>query len=253
MVTDYSEHIARFYDILYARLRDDADNAYYVRKILAAKGPVLEAGVGTGRIFVNALGKGADIYGFDVSPAMVEVLKKKIPSAEHRRVWVDDIRSYKSPMKYTLILAPFRVFSHVLTVADQLEALNNVNSHLAPRGTFIFDLYVPNPGILAEGFDEVKDFDGEYAPGHYLRRFTTMDADVVNQISEVKMKFVWDEDGKERVAAWETKMRYYCRYELEHLIALSDLRLDKICGDFADRPLNRDSKEFIVFCSKGTS
>jgi SAM-dependent methyltransferase len=252
-VTDYSEHFARFYDILYAKIRDDADNSYYIKKILAAKGHVLEAGAGTGRIFVNALNKGADIYGFDVSPAMIEVLKKKIPPDEHHRVWVDDIRSFKSPMRYSLILAPFRVFSHVLTVEDQLRALNNVNRHLATGGIFIFDLFVPNPGILAEGFDEVKDFDGEYAPGHYLRRFTTMDADVVNQISEVKMKFAWDEDGKEREETWETKMRYYCRYELEHLVALSDLSLDKICGDFADRPLNRDSKEFIVYCTKGTS
>jgi len=60
---DYPEFLARFYDLIYAKVRNGVDNEFYLRKIAAAKGPALEVGVGTGRIFIEALKRGADIYG----------------------------------------------------------------------------------------------------------------------------------------------------------------------------------------------
>ncbi|MBN3036255.1 MAG: class I SAM-dependent methyltransferase [Bacteroidales bacterium] len=48
-------------------------------------GPVLETGTGTGRFFPDALGKGADIHGIDISPAMLDILKRRLPETEHHR------------------------------------------------------------------------------------------------------------------------------------------------------------------------
>jgi len=57
----YPDVFARFYDVIYDQIRSETDHDYFLKKILAAKGPVLEVGVGTGRFFIEALSKGADI------------------------------------------------------------------------------------------------------------------------------------------------------------------------------------------------
>jgi len=248
----YPEFFARFYDVLYAKLRVGEDDHFYLRKIAESKGPVLELGVGTGRFFIDALNSGADIYGIDVSPEMIHVLKKKLEKKDHHRVQVQDARVLDLGMKFDLILGPFRVLSHVIETSDQLSLLNQVNKHLNPDGIFIFDLYVPNLSMLLKGINNLTDFDSEYEKGKKLKRIVNMHADLINQISHVNMKLIWDENNEEVQKDWNFKMRYFFRFELEHLIKRSNLELIQIYGDFKGNGLNSDSKEFIVVCRKGT-
>lgn len=248
--SEYPDFFARFYDTIYDQIRHDADHEYFLNKMLKVKGPVLEVGVGTGRFFIEALNQGVDVYGIDISPSMVEVLKGKLPTEEHHRVSVQDLCQLNLDKKFDLIIAPFRVFMHILEVEDQLKALNKVFDHLNPGGQFIFDLFVPNLKMLLEGLDNFNDFDGEYEPGKKLNRYSSMNADLINQISHVTFKFVWDEGGKEISKEWKTDMRFFFRYEIEHLIKQSKLELVKIFGDFKGNELNQDSKEFVIV-SKG--
>lgn len=246
----YPDYFARFYDVIYDHIRNEADHDYFMKHILAEKGPVLEVGVGTGRFFKEALDKGADIYGIDFSPAMIEVLKKKLPEQEHFRVEVKDICEMKSKRKYSLIVAPFRVFMHILTLKQQLAALSNIYDHLLPGGKFIFDLFIPNLKMLADGVDNMNDFNGEYEPGKKLQRFTSMYADPVNQMSYVTFRFVWQEEGKEHSKSWNTHFRFFFRYELELILSKSKFTKYKIYGDFGGNELTKDSKEFVVVCVK---
>ena len=246
----YPVFFARFYDTIYDQVRDAKDHQYFMNRIFDTTGPILEIGVGTGRLFLDALNKGADIYGIDISPAMFEILKNKLPEKDHHRIEVQDICTFNLDQKFDLIIAPFRVFMHLLTVEDQFKALDRVFAHLNPDGSFIFDLFVPNLKMLHEGLDHVKDFEGEYSPGKKLTRYSSMQADLINQISHVTFKFVWDEDGLEKTEEWKTDLRFFFRYEIEHLIKQSKLKLVNIFGDFQKHELNKQSKEFIVVCKK---
>lgn len=246
----YPEFFARFYDVLYEKLRGGEDSKYYQRKIAETQGPVLELGVGTGRFFIEALNNGADIYGIDLSPEMIRVLKKKLDNKDHHRIAVQDARFFDFKRKFKLIIAPFRMFSHVIDVTDQLKVLNQVNKHLAPDGIFIFDLYVPNLSMLSKGIHDLADFDGEYEQGRKLKRIVNMHADLITQISHVNMKLIWQENERRIEKDWNFKMRYFFRFELEHLIERSKLNLVRIYGDFDENKLQSGSKEFIVVCSK---
>jgi predicted TPR repeat methyltransferase len=124
----------------------------------------LEVGVGTGRIFRRALAAGADIYGLDNSPSMLKYLKKYLPTHEYHRLSQQSAVDFSYDRRFDLIIAPFRVFSHLVKVEDQLLALRNIKKHLSEKGLLIFDLYVPDPKILAEGISEIMDFSGDYAP-----------------------------------------------------------------------------------------
>lgn len=119
-----------------------------------------------------------------------------------------------------------------------------------PGGRFIFDLYVPNLNLLLNGIRNQTDFEGEYENGKKLIRVTSMKADVINQLSHVQMNFIWDEDGLQHEAEWDFKMRFFFRYEIEHLIRLSKLKLETIYGDYQRNGLNQDSKDFVIVCSR---
>jgi len=250
MSDPYPDVVARFYDAVYARVRDGVDNDYYLGKMAGASGPVLEVGVGTGRLFCEARRRGTDVWGIDLSPAMIERLRSKLPPEDHARVWVDEAVTMRTDRRFTLALAPFRVLSHVPAVEDQIRLLDNLHDHLLPGGTLIFDLYVPSLRLLLDGLDEHLDFDGEHAPGQRLRRYLTARSDLVRQVTSARMTFVWDEAGEEKRADWEFEMRFFFRWEIEHLVARSKMCLVAMHGDFAEGPLDESSREFVVVCRR---
>ena len=247
----YNETITRFYDTVYENPPQlIAGMKYYLDEIKNTNGAVLEAGVGTGRIFLPAIESGADIYGIDYSKNMLAVLKTKLPVKEHYRVWVDDIRNFDSGKAFSLVISPFRVFQHLLTIEDQLNALNSIYNVLEPGGRLIFDVFNPDLKRITHPFENVLEFDGEYLPGHKLQRFFSVKYDNLIQQMDLTFKFIWEEGGLEKTDTFSTKLRYYFRYELENLIGRTNFKLEKIYGDFERSELNSKSNEFIVMCRK---
>jgi SAM-dependent methyltransferase len=250
MMTAYPDYVARFYDVVYAKVRGAVDRDYYAGKLAACRGHSLEVGAGTGRIFLEALKRGADVYATDSSAEMVSILRAKLDPRDHHRVRRCDLVDMSLGKRFDLIVAPFRVLSHVVAVEDQLRALDTVHDHLNPGGAFIFDLYVPSLKLLVEGLPPTVDFDGEYAPGLRLKRTVSAASDLIAQITSVTMTFEWDEEGLSRSASWSFPMRFYFRHEIEHLVARSKLRLAAIYGDYSESSLDSSSKEFLVHCKR---
>lgn len=247
MSEPYPDFVARFYDAVYAQLRDDVDNDYYLRKIMAAVGPVLEIGVGTGRLFAEGLRRGADIHGVDLSSHMVERCRERLAPGDRQRVWVDDAVHLRTDRRFGLVVAPFRVLSHIPEPEDQLRLMNSVHGLLDPGGIFIFDVYVPNLKLLLEGLPETCDFDGEHSPGRRLRRLVSaVPADLARQTSRVRMQFEWDDDGGKQRDEWTFDMRYFFRFELEHLMERSRLQLEALHGDFEEGPLTPESADYVI-------
>lgn len=251
MIHNYPAYFARFYDIIYHHLRDGDDHAFFMNKIQGSGGKILEAGVGTGRFFMDALEQGTDIYGFDISASMLSVLNGKLEKDQQYRVSQQNIIDFHYDFQFDLIIAPFRVIMHIIDKEDQLQALNNIHKHLKPGGKFIFDTFVPNPDYLVEGFNNVTDFEGEYAPGYLLRRIVSTKPDLINQLINVTFRIEWEEDGDVKVENWTFPLRFFFRYELEHLIDRSAFNYYEILGDYQENELKKDSKEFIAVCRKG--
>ena len=246
----YPGPFARFYDLIYHSMRDSVDHEYFQNEIGRTGGKILEIGVGTGRLFTDALNRGADIYGIDISRHMIEVLLGKINKAQHYRISLQNIIDFSFDFRFDLIIAPFRVIMHLTEKDEQIRALNNVFKHLNKNGRFIFDAFVPDLKHLITGFDNYTDFEGEYEPGKKIRRIVTTKPDLISQIIQVTFRLEWDEDNSVKQYDWEVPLRFFFRYELEHLLERSDFREYKILGDYQGNELNRDSKEFIVVCRK---
>ncbi|MDZ4713574.1 MAG: class I SAM-dependent methyltransferase [bacterium] len=246
----YNECISRFYDIVYERPAFTPALNFYLNEISQTNGASLEIGVGTGRIFARALDSGADIYGIDQSDLMLEKLKAKISPEEYARVTIQDVREFKLDKKFELIIAPFRMFSHLVKVEDQLKALKRIYEHLETGGRFIFDVFVPDLNRLLKDVDNVKEFEGEYEPGKKLERYASIKYDNINQMSNLTFKFVWDENGGTKTDECYFPFRYYHRFEIENLIARAGFRLEKIYGGFEKKDLDERSTDFVVVCIK---
>jgi SAM-dependent methyltransferase len=246
----YPESFARFYDVIYHTQRDGVDNEYFLNEIKKTKGKVLEAGVGTGRLFTSALKSGADVYGLDISPSMIEILKQKLNKDEHKRISHQNIIDFRYDLKFDLIIAPFRVMMHLLDKNEQISAINNAYEHLNEGGRFIFDAFIPDLRQLINGLSNVTDFEGEYAEGKKIKRIVSTVPDLIRQVINVKFHLEWEEDDGIKQSVWITPLRYFFRYELEHLVERSRFKSYRIAGDYEGNELNSTSREFIVICTK---
>lgn len=247
---EYPQHFARFYDIIYFAQRDPADKDFYLEQIGSTEGKILEAGVGTGRLFKTALVEGADIYGIDTGRAMLAELYDKIDPKEHHRISRQSIVDFHFGFRFNLVIAPFRVMSHILKKEDQLKALNNIYNHLKPGGIFIFDAFVPDLKYIRKGFKNFVDFEDEDERGNKVTRTVTTRPDLIRQIIEAEFTLRWEENGKTKRESWAFPLRFFFRYELEHLAERSLFESYRIFGDFQDGPLTKKSKEFVVVCQK---
>lgn len=250
MISVYPPAFARFYDTIYHHMRDDVDNEYFQNLIRSTKGKALEIGVGTGRLFMNALNQGADIHGLDISPSMLEILFLKINKDQHYRITKQNIIDFKFDFRFYLIIAPFRVIMHLLDKEDQIKAINNVYNHLNSNGKFVFDVFVPDLKQLINGINNQMDFEGEYAPGLKLRRIVSTVPDLISQTIEVNFHLEWEDGNELKEDNWKVPLRFFFRFELEHLIERTRFESYKIYGDYAGSELNKDSKEFVVVCQK---
>lgn len=250
MNNTYPKNFARFYDTIYHNLRDAVDNEYFQNEIKLARGRVLEIGVGTGRLFTNALDQGADIYGLDVSEAMLDVLYRKLQKEHHFRIGLQNLIDFSFNFKFDLIIAPFRVIMHLLETDDQLKAIDNIYDHLNDNGRFIFDAFIPDLNQLINGINNQIDFEGEYGSGQKIKRTVSTSPDKINQIIRVNFHLEWEENNKLNHDDWELPLRFFFRYELEHLIERSKFNKYNIFGDYLKNELKYDSKDFLVICQK---
>ena len=246
----YPKNFARFYDTVYHHMRDEVDTGYFLDEIRKTSGRILEIGVGTGRHFTNALEQGADIFGIDISSEMLSVLYSKLPEDQHFRISQQSITDFNFAFSFDLIIAPFRVIMHLLDKADQVKAINNVYDHLNKGGRFIYDTFVPDLSQLINGIDNYMDFEGEYEPGKKIRRYVTTVPDLIEQVINITFHLEWEEGGGIEHDYWKLPLRFFFRFELEHLVERSKFESYHIYGDYKGDELNNLSKEFVVICRK---
>lgn len=133
----------------------DAHLRFYHSNLRGRTGPVLECGCGTGLIFLPLLATGLDIYGFDISEAMLKTLKVKAESQGFvdvdYRLSVQDLESFRYEKIFDAITIPSNTFSMLTTQDAQIKALKNIHAHLAINGNLFLDLRIVGMRELVDG------------------------------------------------------------------------------------------------------
>ena len=114
--------IAELYDPWSASVVEDV--AFYLEEARRSGGPVLELGVGTGRIAVPIAADGIRVIGVDSSRAMLEVCARRAALAGVTLdLRVGDLREPPVTERVPLVICPFRSLLHMHTDEDRLGVL----------------------------------------------------------------------------------------------------------------------------------
>jgi SAM-dependent methyltransferase len=121
-----------------------------------AGGGALELGIGTGRIAVPLAARGVRVAGIDLSPDMVAQLRRK---AESIPVAIGDMATTRVDGEFSLVYLVFNTIMNLTTQEAQVACFRNAAAHLAPGGSFVVEVMVPElrrlpPGERRVGIDE---------------------------------------------------------------------------------------------------
>lgn len=257
----YDGFIADYYDespIVRGRMRDVN---FYRDAVHEFGDPVLELGCGTGRITLALAEAGHRVTGLDISERMLERCNQKragLPTEARERVHLvqGDMTRFDLGEKFQVVIIPFRPLQHLLEVDDQMSCLASVRKHLRGKG----HLGKKSGRLILDVFqtDAERMHDPEYQKEGPVTEYSMPDGRRVRiaervaafhraeQRNDVEMIFyVTDAQGKEERLVFAWTLRYFFRYEVEHLLARCGFRVSAVYGDFDRSPLVDTSPEMI--------
>lgn len=138
--------IADEYDEMYA---DQWETAAAVDCLaeLADGGPVLELGIGTGRLALPLSELGLEVHGIDGSPEMVAKLQGK-EGGDRIPVVVGNFADAVAGSGFALVVLAVNTIFALPDQQAQVECFRNAARHLAPAGRFVVEAWVPDIGAF---------------------------------------------------------------------------------------------------------
>jgi SAM-dependent methyltransferase len=245
--------LARYYDWEHADY--DVDVPLYQDFARRTGGPILELACGSGRLMAPLLELGERVVGIDSSGPMLQRAREALDGAGLLRraaLHEADVRRLALDERFQLAIYGLDSFGLLLSVDDQLAALNRIWQHLEPGGLLILDLSNGN-GRGAEPTDElVLQYDGtDPETGRPLSKWTARSTDHGEQIDHYT--YFYDEigeDGLVRRSTVRLDLRYFGRFELEHLLTQADLVPEAFYGSYDLAPYAAGSERLIAVAAR---
>jgi SAM-dependent methyltransferase len=156
--------IAELYDPWSRSVIEDV--GFYVAEAVRAGGPVVELGVGTGRIAIPIAQKGIRVIGVDSSREMLGACRRRADeegAGDLLDLRLGDLRRPPLDEQVPLVVCPFRSYLHLADDGERVEALTAARAALRPGGRLVFDVFAPKP-------DDIEQTHGrwlEREPGIY--------------------------------------------------------------------------------------
>ena len=231
------------------------DIGFYVKRATSVRGPVVELGVGTGRVAIPIARAGQDVIGVDTSSAMLTEGARRAAVegvAEKIRFVEGDMRTFVAEPAGELVIIPFRGFQHLLSVDDQLAALTSIRRSLVPGGLLVLNLVLPDPEIQVAQHGR-KVSHGEFVDerGRRCEMWGLPEYDVTSQRLRLRVGLdVYDGDRAVDTIETAFDLRLLHRFETEHLLIRAGFEVEALYGWFDERPLDGDAREMIWVARK---
>ena len=227
---EYGEQFADIYDEWYEDL-DDVDSVVRFVVDLADSQPVLELGVGTGRLAIP-LARHVPVVGVDNSPAMVTRLLAR-PDVDPRLVVsVGHMVRDMPPGPFAVVLIAYNTLFNLLSADEQRACLAEATHRLLVGGHVVVDAFVPSESLAD-------------APGHdvqVVRGNRLVDShswvDTANQMIGGSFD---DDSGRRR----EWQVRYASPAEIDEMAHAAGLALEARFASYAREPFTEMSSRHI--------
>lgn len=148
----YGRAIADVYDDVYDTTMADTSTESAVDRLheLAGGGPVLEFGIGTGRLALPLAARGLTVAGVEGSAEMVEVLRAK-PGGDRVPVTVGDFAETRVEGEFALVVLAINTIFALPSQDAQVACFRNAAAHLRPGGRFVVEAWIPDLAAFRNG------------------------------------------------------------------------------------------------------
>ncbi len=230
---EYGRHIAGDYDEIYGGAFDTEEAV--VRLVeLAAGGPVLEFGIGTGRLAIPLAERGLAVHGVDGSEQMLQRLHEK-PGGERVHTTLGDFAEVRlePPAQFPLVILAVNTIFALENQEAQVRCFATAEYHLREDGRF--EAWVPEalpPGQSLRPRNLSPGFIGIVAADH----------DPVTQTLSTTQIVL---GGPLGVRVFPVVHRYAWPSELDLMARLAGLTLESRWADWHQTPFGPTSTNHI--------
>jgi SAM-dependent methyltransferase len=232
--SEYGKWIAADYDAIYG---DTYDTEGAVARLaeFADGGPVLELGVGTGRLALPLVERGLDVHGIDGSAEMLELLAKK-PGGERIATTLGDFSDVRldPPGRFALVVLALNTVFALEDQDAQVRCFETAAWHLKPSGRFVVEAWVPGPlppGPSLRPRSLAPGYVGLVAAEHDPATQTLATTQIVL--------------GNDSVRVFPINHRYAWPSELDLMARLAGLSLEARWADWRGTPFGATSTDHI--------
>lgn len=231
----YGRHIGPDYDAVTAKLVADTAAAVDRLAELARGGPVLEMGIGTGRLALPLVARGLAVSGIDGSPDMVAALHAK-PGGAAIPVEIGDFSEVRVAGEFALVVLALNTIYALPTQDAQVACFANAAAHLGSGGRFVLDAWVPDPAAFRNG--------------NALRPLAVDDEEVILEAAEIDPVAQHMASVKVRLRNGDVRLypanhRYAWPAELDLMARLAGLALECRWGGWERQPFTASSDRHV--------
>ena len=242
--TVYGQRFADEYDEHYEGVWD-TEGAVARLAELAGAGPVLELGVGTGRIALPLSERGLEVHGIDSSEEMLDRLRQK-PGADRLTLSTGDFTEVEvaaADRPFTLVALVFNTIFALPDQDAQVRCFAAAARRLGPGGRFVVEAWIP----------QLEWFTTGSAVSVRILRADRVSLDVaridpVNQRMETT-QVAFTADGQVRL--YPANHRYAWPSELDLMARLAGLTLESREEDWRATPFTAHSTTHVSVYRKG--
>jgi SAM-dependent methyltransferase len=230
----YGARIADVYDDTAARL----PTRQTVERLaeLAGDGPVLEFGIGTGRLALPLRERGIPVAGVDGSSEMIAALRAK-PGGADVEVVEGDFSTVRIPGEFSLVVLIYNTIFALPDQDAQVRCFANAAAHLRAGGRFVVEAFVPDPGAFRHG--------GAVYPLAVAEDEVVLEAATLHpaeqRMTTTRLRFTGD-----GVRLLPANHRYAWPAELDLMARLAGMSREVRWADWAATPYDDDSRAHVT-------
>ncbi len=230
----YGKGFADVYDDWYQGVSDVSTTVEAIAE-LAAGGPVLELGVGTGRLAVPLADRGLAVTGIDASDDMLAKLREHDPAGVVTTLCGDMVDNLP-PGPFAVAFVAYNTFFNLLTAERQEACFAAIASRLVPAGRFVIEAFVPDDPPRDGSDVSVRSMTADQV----VLSVSIHDADA--QTAEGQF-IELTESGGVRLRPWT--IRYVTPEQLDLMATQAGFVLESRSGGFDRQDFGLDSERHV--------
>ncbi len=243
MTDDPYAPIADLYDFSYEDFTEDV--SFYENLAQSVEGPLLELGVGSGRVAMPLAQAGYEVVGIDTSASMLAQARRRLKQAGKVKgsltVQAGDMTSFDLKRSFGMVFIAANTFQHLLTLEEQLACLRRAREHMEPDG--VFSLSVRSPATVSWEEAEWAPLQLNWtredpATGDVIMKMAAEQPDASRMVR--RLTYVYDRvasDGSVKRNVFATELRHSTEAEITLLLQQVGMRVTHVYGDYDLSPV----------------